>query len=365
MPDSAIKQSSMSPESQKVESSAQSKKSYKAQDVGTPNVASLMPLGETAMDSEDETIEDYKVGGYHPVHVGEIMLCRYIVLQKLGWGHFSTVWLAKDMKFNTFVAIKIQKSAPHYLEAAYDEVEILEQVSSYWKKDEWMKSAREYLHLPPEQSPGMDSCFCVQLLNSFLHFGSNGKHFVMVFEIMGVYLLDIIRRYEYRGIPIPLVRIMAKHVLIGLDYLHRICKIIHTDLKPENVLLCLTQEQIQEIKTTGQLGKKINYRFPVYLCGKEDDQISHSENKEISCEKDQSNIDQTDISQNITEGKKKRRKRGKKKPNKMEEEKKENVIELTEEELLQKERKRQKKKRLKKEEKRQRTSTKSSSSKPR
>ena len=220
-------------------------------------------------DSEDETIEDYKIGGYHPVHVGEIFMCRYIVIQKLGWGHFSTVWLAKDLQYNTFVALKIQKSAPHYLEAAYDEVEILEQVSSYWKKPEWAESAKGYLG-DAQNSRNMDSCFCVQLLNSFLHYGPNGKHFVMVFEIMGVNLLDIIRRYDYKGIPIPLVRIIAKQVLIGLDYLHRICKIIHTDLKPENVLLSLTREQISEIRSKGQLGKKIKFKIPVNICGKEE-----------------------------------------------------------------------------------------------
>ena len=61
--------------------------------------------------SEDEGMPDYKIGGYHPVHVGEILLDRYIIIQKLGWGHFSTVWLTKDLKFNSYVAIKVQKSA--------------------------------------------------------------------------------------------------------------------------------------------------------------------------------------------------------------------------------------------------------------
>lgn len=56
--------------------------------------------------SEDEGIQDYKIGGYHPVHVGEIVGNRYIVLQKLGWGHFSTVWLCKDTTYNSFVALK-------------------------------------------------------------------------------------------------------------------------------------------------------------------------------------------------------------------------------------------------------------------
>jgi len=61
------------------------------------------------------------------------------------------------------------------------------------------------------------------------------------------------KRYDYRGIPIHLVRIMAKQILIGLDYLHRICKIIHTDLKPENVILSLTPKELNEIKKTGQI----------------------------------------------------------------------------------------------------------------
>ena len=35
--------------------------------------------------SEDEGLEDYKIDGYHPVHVGEILLDRYIIMQKLGY----------------------------------------------------------------------------------------------------------------------------------------------------------------------------------------------------------------------------------------------------------------------------------------
>ena len=77
----------------------------------------------------------------------------------------------------------------------------------------------------------------VQLLNSFLHYGPHGKHVCMVFEVLGVNLLEIIKRYEYKGIPLPICRKIAIHVLIGLDYLHRVCGIIHTDLKPENVLV--------------------------------------------------------------------------------------------------------------------------------
>jgi len=37
-------------------------------------------------DSEDEGIKEYQVGGYHPVHLGEVLIQRYVIIQKLGWG---------------------------------------------------------------------------------------------------------------------------------------------------------------------------------------------------------------------------------------------------------------------------------------
>ena len=204
--------------------------------------------------SEDEGLEDYKTDGYHPVHIGEILLNRYIIMQKLGWGHFSTAWLAKDTKYDTYVAIKIQKSAKNYIEAAYDEVEILQELEQHNFESKWVESVKRYWKDTPDKlSSGVKRGHSqvVQLLNSFIHHGQNGKHFCMVFEIMGVTLLEIIKRYNYRGIPLPYVRLITKQILIGLDFLHRMCGIIHTDLKPENVLVCLTENELKEIKDTG------------------------------------------------------------------------------------------------------------------
>lgn len=75
----------------------------------------------------------------------------------------------------------------------------------------------------------------------------------MVFEVMGVNLLEVIKRYDYKGVPIPLVRILARQCLVGLDYLHRMCNVIHTDLKPENVLICLTPDEVDQIATENRL----------------------------------------------------------------------------------------------------------------
>lgn len=68
-----------------------------------------------------------------------------------------------------------------------------------------------------------------------------GKHFVMAFEVLGKNLLSVIKKYDYRGIPIPVVRNIAKQMLLGLDYMHRVCGVIHTDLKPENAVFALSE----------------------------------------------------------------------------------------------------------------------------
>ena len=209
--------------------------------------------------SEDEGLEDYKIEGYHPVHIGEILLERYVIMQKLGYGHFSTAWLALDSKYGNYVAIKIQKSEDRYIWAAYDEVEILQELSKHYFDKEWIDSLKEYYKNEPEKLKNIDkkeNSHVVQLLNSFIYHGQNGKHFCMVFEVMGVTLLELIKRYNYRGLPIPLVRVITKQILIGLDFLHRMCNIIHTDLKPENILVCLTNDELRNIQETGTFNIK-------------------------------------------------------------------------------------------------------------
>lgn len=49
------------------------------------------------------------------------------------------------MKYeNTFVALKVQKSAPSYKVAAYDEVEILDVIAKNIQNPEWLKSLGKY-----------------------------------------------------------------------------------------------------------------------------------------------------------------------------------------------------------------------------
>lgn len=191
-----------------------------------PTSASQSPLthgvGIPKATEDEEDLSDYKEGGYHPVVPGELYSNRYRIIRKLGWGHFSTVWLARDEQAPKphFVAIKFMRSAKHYTETARDEVEVLEKVA---KAD--------------PNHPGRKHI--VTLLDCFVHSGPNGQHVCMVFQVLGENLLGLMRCTQQNGIPTALVKRITKQVCLGLDYLHRVCGIIHTDLKPENVLVVI------------------------------------------------------------------------------------------------------------------------------
>ncbi|KAI2470693.1 kinase-like domain-containing protein [Annulohypoxylon bovei var. microspora] len=184
---------------------------------------------ENTADEEDS--EDYCKGGYHPVQIGEKFKDgKYTVVRKLGWGHFSTVWLSRDNTNGKHVALKVVRSASHYTETAIDEIKLLQRI----------------VQANPNH-PGRK--YVVSLLDSFEHKGPNGVHVCMVFEVLGENLLGLIKKWQHRGIPRDLVMQITKQVLMGLDYLHRECGIIHTDLKPENVLI--------EIGDVEQVVKKV------------------------------------------------------------------------------------------------------------
>jgi serine/threonine-protein kinase SRPK3 len=137
-----------------------------------------------------------------------------------------------------FVALKIQKSAPEFAQAALHEIEFLSEIT---KRDP-------------------SNCkHTIQLIDHFKHAGPNGQHICLVFEFLGDSLLKLVQYNRYKGIGLGRVREICRSILVGLDYLHGELGIIHSDLKLENVLLVST---IDPSKDPIRSGLKPNLERP-------------------------------------------------------------------------------------------------------
>ncbi|XP_026055238.1 SRSF protein kinase 3 isoform X2 [Carassius auratus] len=172
---------------------------------------------------EHEDPRDYCYGGYHPVQVGDVFNKRYKVLSKLGWGYFSTVWLCIDLRSGRHVAVKVLKSGAGFTQAGQDELTLLRCASG-----------------PTARNPLKDRI--VQLLDEFKIAGVNGIHICLVLELLGPDLRCWQVCFGNPGLSLTCVKHVITQVLEGLAYLHSHCKIIHTDIKPENILLCVTPQ---------------------------------------------------------------------------------------------------------------------------
>jgi len=163
----------------------------------------------------------YQRGGYLKVDPGQKLNKRYKIQRRLGWGHFAMVYLAKDLAYKEgagpeFVALKVQKSSIDYQEAAEEEIPFLERVVQKMK-----------------DSDGNERV--VKMTDNFVAFGPYGKHYVMVFEVLGLCSAELLQDFR-EGIPITVVKSIMKDIMNSLEFLHDKCDIVHMDIKPENVI---------------------------------------------------------------------------------------------------------------------------------
>ncbi|XP_076349715.1 dual specificity tyrosine-phosphorylation-regulated kinase 4-like [Tachypleus tridentatus] len=136
---------------------------------------------------------------------------RYEILEVIGKGSFGQVIRALDHKTNQQVAVKIIRNKKRFHQQALVEVNILDLLC---KKD----------------SDGYHNV--IRTIDHF-HFRN---HLCIVFELMGLNLYELIKKNNYQGLSLGLIRRFTYSLIQCLRLLYRE-NIIHCDLKPENILL--------------------------------------------------------------------------------------------------------------------------------
>ncbi|XP_064652736.1 dual specificity tyrosine-phosphorylation-regulated kinase 4-like isoform X2 [Lineus longissimus] len=153
---------------------------------------------------------DDEMGSYMKP-LGDHLVYRYEIQEVLGKGSFGQVIKAYDHKTDALVAIKIIRNKKRFHHQALVEVKILDALR---RKDK-------------------DNQYNTIHMGEYFYFRN---HLCITFELMGMNLYELIKKNNFQGFSIALIRRFAYSLLQCLRVLHKE-KIIHCDLKPENILL--------------------------------------------------------------------------------------------------------------------------------
>lgn len=173
-------------------------------------------LHENMLDNWDDPEGYYKIISNELIKRG-----RYRVIRTLGRGVFANVAQAADRDAgDQLVAIKMIRRNDMMRKASQKEMDFLRRVNE----------ADEH-----------DKRHIIRLFDSFDHKG----HLCIVFEHMSKNLRDLLKEETNgRGLALPAVRVYAKQMFYGLQHLQN-CKVIHLDLKPDNVLVSADKKTIK------------------------------------------------------------------------------------------------------------------------
>ena len=164
-----------------------------------------MPRRIYQWEEDVEDLEGYCYGGYHPVRLGdEFSESRYRIIHKLGYGAFSTVWLARDRLMNRYVSLKIVKAKHSQMNQEH-------------------KVGHRLLHGDPDH-PGHP--YVLTFLDHFSFDGPNGQHRCLVNEVVGPNIVTLQGATQSGLFPIDTARRLTAQLIHGLAYVHS-CGIVH------------------------------------------------------------------------------------------------------------------------------------------
>ncbi|KAL4995612.1 kinase-like domain-containing protein [Aspergillus recurvatus] len=168
-----------------------------------------------------EKLERYRTRGYHPVMIGDRFQNRYHIVHKLGYGSYSTIWLARDEKVNQFVAVKVctADANPH-------ELNVLAHLSAL----------RQNSSVSAGRGEGRGRDMIPSILDAFKIDGPNGTHSCYVTPPARMSLSDTKDASYIRLFTPDVARALAAQLAVAVEYLHS-QGYAHGDLHHGNVLI--------------------------------------------------------------------------------------------------------------------------------
>jgi serine/threonine protein kinase len=155
--------------------------------------------------------------------IGEVINNKFFLLYKIGYGSFSSVWLTYDISDDNFYAMKIQ--TPNDYDEGIQELKIYDMIQKICKENESLMTIKQYFIMVKDEK----------------------KYVCMLMDLMAGTLYDVIKTDKYNnGLPSESVKKVETQLMDAIKILHNF-DIIHTDIKPENILVYGINKKYQKI----------------------------------------------------------------------------------------------------------------------
>lgn len=186
-----------------------------------PNMTERSIYRATNLLYTQEKISRYRPGGYHPVCIDDNLKdSRYKICHKLGYGGFSTVWLARD-KMYVILGTLVHRFALLTCHRLNRWVSIKVTITGSAKASRELQNIRSIME-HTKNKPGSQSIS--QLLDIFVHHGPNGAHCCLVFELLGPTLATVLQPYykDNRHLRPETVFKISKQLLRAIALIHQV-----------------------------------------------------------------------------------------------------------------------------------------------
>ncbi|KAI9304494.1 kinase-like domain-containing protein [Cunninghamella echinulata] len=179
-----------------------------------PNIYFIGPHAKKYPAFQEQPMNNYGYddeNGDYKIIRQDHLIYRYEILDVLGQGSFGQVVKCFDHKTGLTMAIKLIRNKKRFHAQALTEIKILKNLIEWDPEDKYHN---------------------IRMLDYFYF----RHHLCVAFECMSMNLYEFIKKNNFQGFSISLIRKFTKQILYSLCLLYK-HRVIHCDLKPENILL--------------------------------------------------------------------------------------------------------------------------------